>query len=70
MSQLYPRPNGKKKQSDRRWRVDYDLAYDGGVTHWSGYYPNKAFAIIATWWNVSVSSWGGTAFLYDQEKDK
>lgn len=68
MTQLYPRPNRKKRRSDRRWRVDYDVAYDGGGIYWQGYYSNKVFALIATWWNIKISSWGGTATLYDQEK--
>jgi hypothetical protein len=49
-----------------RWRVDYNLVYDGGGTRWSGYYRFKAQALIAAWWNIHISAWTGTAFLYDQ----
>jgi hypothetical protein len=63
--QLYPRPR-REKIPNRRWRVDYDLAYDGGGTCWSGYYHWKILALIASFWNVYISSWGGTAILFDQ----
>jgi hypothetical protein len=68
VTQLYPRP--KRDKSHRRWRVEYDLAYDGGGSgYWQAYYSNKLFALVATWWNVHISSWGGSAILYDQEKN-
>lgn len=69
MSQLYPRPRRERDQSKRRWRVDYNLAYEDGGSYWSGYYHHKVLAMIATFWNVNLSSWGGTAILYDQERD-
>lgn len=70
MTQLYPRP--KRDKTLRRWRVDYKKPryYYGGSEHWSGYYQFKILALIATFWNVNVSSWDGTAFLYDQKHKK
>jgi hypothetical protein len=64
--QLYPRPVREKPPLFRRWRVDYDLAYDFHSGEWSGYYPTRPIARIAAWWNVHVSSWGGSAVLVDQ----
>ena len=67
---LYPSPRREarlaRRQSKaelRTWRVDYDLAYDGGGGCWSAYYRTRVGARIAAWWNVHVSSWGGTAVL-------
>lgn len=67
---LHPSPSREarleRRQSraeKRRYRVDYDLAYDGGSSEWSGYYRTRVGAKIAAWWNVHVSSWGGTADL-------
>lgn len=57
-----------KSKSDRRWRVVYDLAYDGGGGYWNGYYRTLMGARIAKWWNLHISSWGGTALLIDQNQ--
>lgn len=58
-----------KKESDRRWRVVYDLAYDfGGSGEWNGYYRTLMGARIAKWWNLHISAWGGTALLIDQDQ--
>lgn len=65
--QLYPRRNKVPRDlSYRRWRVDYDLTYDGGSVEWTGYYSKLVQAKLAAFWNVRVSSWGGSAFLTDQ----
>lgn len=64
---LYPKPLKVKDTSDRRWRVDYDLFYDGGSGKWTGYYPTRALAKFAAFWNVRVGSWGGSAVLTDQQ---
>jgi hypothetical protein len=58
-----------KSKTDRRWRVVYNLAYDGGGSgEWNGYYRTLMGARIAKWWNVHISSWGGTALLIDQDR--
>lgn len=67
MTLLYPRPP-REAPSHRRWRVAYDLAYDGGGAYWNGYYRTRIGALISTWWNVHISSWGGSALLIDQTK--
>ena len=73
--QLYPSPSRearlerrRSRAEKRRYRVDYDLAYDGGGSEWSGYYRTRAGAKVAAWWNVHVSSWGGTAVLEGEER--
>ena len=67
--QLYPRPRREKDKSGRRWRVDYDLAYDGGGSGpFINYYRTRKGAKIAAFWNIHVSSWGGSAILTDQEE--
>ena len=57
-----------KNKSDRRWRVVYDLVYDGGGAYWNGYYRTLIGALVAKWWNLHFSSWGGTTLLIDQNK--
>ena len=69
--QLHPAPKQGRGSPNRRWRVDYDLAYDyGGSGKWSGYYHTRLLARIAAFWNTYVGSWGGTAVLFDQGVDK
>lgn len=72
---LYPSPSREARlerrqlrAEKRRYRVDYDLAYDGGGSEWSGSYRTRAGARVAAWWNVHVSSWGGTAVLETRER--
>lgn len=65
--QLYPRECPARDKSGRRWRVDYDLAYDGGGCRWSGYYRTRVGARVAAFWNFYVASWGGSAVLHEQE---
>lgn len=67
---LHPSPKREARRvraqavrEKRPYRVDYDLAYDGGCSIWSGYYRTQVGARVAAWWNVHVSSWGGTAAL-------
>lgn len=45
------------------WKVEYDLAYDGGGSRWSKLYRSRRWALIARWWNLNVSSWGGLASM-------
>ena len=67
---LYPRPNRARDKSHRRWRVEYDLLYDGGDQQWLGFYRTKAGACIAAWWHRIFSSWGGSAYLTDQRPER
>lgn len=64
--QLYPKERKVKDKSHRRYRVDYDLAYDGGGSRWMGYYRTSTGARIAAFWNYHFASWGGSAELVDQ----
>ena len=57
----------RRRVEARRFRVHYDLAYDGGGSEWDGYYRTRAGAVLAIWWNRHVSSWGGSAELYDRD---
>lgn len=64
---LYPRElRTYRDLSGRRWRVDYDLVYDGGSSTWTGHYRTHRGARLAAWRNYHLSSWGGTADLTDQ----
>jgi len=65
--QLYPKHRIKKDKSNRKWRIEYDLAYDGGGEEWVGYYRTRLGAKISAFWNVHVSSWGGSAILINNE---
>jgi len=66
-------PKEKKGPSpeylSRPWRVEYDLAYDGGGSSWTAYYRTRWGAKFSAWWNVHVSSWGGSAVLFDNKKE-
>jgi hypothetical protein len=64
---LYPRTRRRRDLTGRRWYVFYDLAYDGGGSKWVGYYKTKRGAKLAAWWNVNMSSWGGTAVLKENK---
>jgi hypothetical protein len=54
----------QKTESNRKWAVDYDLAYDGGGSAWTGNYRTKTGAKIALFYNRFIASWGGSAKLY------
>jgi hypothetical protein len=62
---LYPHRPARDK-SHRRWRIEYDLAYDGGGGRWNGYYRTQLGARICAFLNLYVLSWGGGAILHDQ----
>lgn len=66
---LYPKPK-KPSVESRRWRLDCDLAYDGGGTSWKGYYKTRTGARLAAWWHYHYASWGGSIVLVDQEDSK
>ena len=62
-------PKAKKPRLSakiRKYRVAYDLAYDGGSSKWDGLYRTLVGARLAIFWNRKVASWGGTAVLYDR----
>jgi hypothetical protein len=59
----YPNPN-------RRWGVNYNLTYDGTSAEWTWYYRTKLSAHIFAWWHVYISSWGGSAVLFDNRKNR
>lgn len=67
---LYPKERPEKGMSRRRWRVDYDLAYDGGGSRWSDYYRTRFGAKVSAWLNVRLRSWGGSAILFDTFRDE
>lgn len=64
---LYPKRRYKKDKSHRRWRLDAELAYDGGGSQWSEYYRTKTTAKIAAFWHYHIASWGGNIQLVDTE---
>lgn len=59
----WPKPRKARDVSNLPWRVDYDLAYDGGGSRWSGYYRTRTGARLSVWWNLHMRSWGGSAKL-------
>lgn len=61
----YPTHRPERDHSERRWRVRYNLAYDGGGSDWVGCYRTLLGAKFAVWWNRNVASWGGSADLVD-----
>lgn len=50
----------------RRYRVDYNLLYDGSQSEWSGYYRFRVSTWFAIPFNRFIQSWGGSAKVYDQ----
>ena len=56
-------------KTHRRYKVIYNLAYDGGGCEWDGYYRTLLGANIAIFWNLNLASWGGLYKLYDQKKE-
>jgi hypothetical protein len=66
----YPKERARRDKSHRPWRADYDLAYDGGGSEWSGYYRTRVGAEVAIWLNLYVLSWGGSAELVQQGEVK
>lgn len=69
---LYPKPPRKRRdKSQRRWRVEYDLAYDGGGDNeFTCYYRTKLGALIAAFFHQYIRSWGGSVVLFDQVGEK
>lgn len=62
---VHPSPRVKNNKMGRRYWVEYDLAYDGGGSRWTGYYKWLWIARIAMFYNVRIGSWGGSAKLLD-----
>lgn len=54
----------KRKRNKANFRVYYSLAYEGGGTDWVGYYRTYFGARVAAFWNLHISSYGGTAKIY------
>ena len=66
----HPERASRRDESGRRWRVEYDLAYDGGGEEFTRWYHTEFGARVSIWWNRNISSWGGSAILIDQEKTR
>lgn len=66
--ELYPNDKFRDPHLERRWRIDCDLAYDGGGSEWSQGYRTKIGAKIAAFLHYHVFSWGGSIKLVDQGK--
>ena len=49
----------------RRWRMEYDLIYDGGGSAFAVHYRTKLGARWSAFWHMHVRSWGGSAQLFD-----
>lgn len=53
-----------RKKRVANYRVEYDLAYDGGGSAFEEYYRTKIGARISAFFHLHVRSWGGSADLY------
>ena len=58
-----------KRRRERRmaranYRMEYDLAYDGGGSAFNEYYKTRWGARIAAFFHLHVLSWGGSAELF------
>lgn len=66
---LYPKEKKVKDVSHRRWRLDCELAYDGGGSKWHDYYRTLWGAKIAAWFHYHIASYGGHIELTDTFKE-
>lgn len=64
--EVWPKPVYRNQHTERPWRVDYSLAYDGGGSSFSQWYRTRRGARISAWWHMHVRSWGGSAKLVRQ----
>lgn len=48
----------------RPWRMEYNLAYDGGGSRFDVYYRTAFGARWSAFWHLHFRSWGGSARLY------
>jgi hypothetical protein len=67
--ELWPKKVKQTKRDvakGRPWRVDYDLAYEGGGTAFKQYYRTRQGAIFSAFFHKFVRSYGGTAILVHQ----
>lgn len=64
---MYPKERKAKDRSHLRYRLDCDLAYDGGGSRWSSYHKTKIGAKISAWYHYHIASWGGSIDLVDQQ---
>jgi hypothetical protein len=53
-----------KKMARANYRVEYDLAYDGGGSAFEEYYKTALGARVAAFIHLHIRSWGGSAELY------
>ena len=54
------------RAATRRWRMHYDLAYDGGGSEFDQYYRTRFGARWSAFWHLHFRSWGGSAKLFDE----
>lgn len=54
------------RRARRRYRMHYDLAYDGGGSEFDQFYRTRFGARWSAFWHLHLRSWGGSAQLYDR----
>jgi len=54
----------QKKMARSHFRMNYDLAYDGGGSVFDEYYKTELGARISAFFHLHFRSWGGSAELY------
>jgi len=65
---VYPKPKKPPRdKSHRKYRVCYNLLYDGGYVHWEGWYHFWILARLAIPLNMYVGAWEGKAVLYKRD---
>lgn len=68
--QVYPRERKTRDKSHRRWRMDAELAYDGGGGKWTDYYRTYLGARIAAFYHYHIASYGGSIEITDQQEER
>lgn len=68
-TRLFVRATPEQSKAGRRFEVEYELAYDGGMATYSCHYRTERWAKIDAWIKVHITSWGGTADLIDHLYD-
>lgn len=54
----------EKRMARANYRMEYDLAYDGGGSTFSEYYKTELGARVSAFFHLHFRSWGGSAELY------
>lgn len=70
---LYPSPNKRRRRLDDatlRWRVDWELAFDGGGETGTAYFATRWGARLYAWYMYHLASYGGVVELTDQETQR